>query len=52
MVNLMVLIGGVLVAFWFIGNLMGFMPMLVVAGMIGFAGEALMPGRPVSRSSS
>jgi len=47
MLNLLVLLGGLIVAFWFIGNLMGFVLMLVVAGLIGFAAESLIPGQPV-----
>lgn len=34
-------------ACWFVGNALGFLLMLMVAGLVGFAAEALIPGRPL-----
>ena len=34
-------------AFWIIGNVMGFLLMLLVAALVGFAADALVPGRQI-----
>lgn len=47
MINFLLLIVGIGLAFWFIGNAMGFILMLLVAGLIGFAAEAMVPGRQI-----
>jgi hypothetical protein len=46
MINLLLLCVGVILATWFVGNALGFLLMLLVAGMVGFAAEGLIPGRP------
>ena len=48
MLNLLLLILGIWLAFWFIGNAMGFLLMLLVAALIGFTADALVPGRQIS----
>ena len=48
MLDLGLLIVGIVIAFWFIGNLLGFLMMLMVAALVGFAAEAIVPGRSVS----
>ena len=47
MLSLLILIAGVVLAFWFIGNAMGFLLMLLVAALVGFAADALVPGRQI-----
>lgn len=47
MLSLLMLIVGVVLAFWFIGNAMGFLLMLLVAALVGFAADALVPGRQI-----
>lgn len=48
MINFLLLIAGMVLAFWFIGNALGFITMLLVAGLVGFAAEAMVPGRQVA----
>jgi len=47
MLNLLLLILGIWLAFWFIGNAMGFLLMLLVAALVGFTADALVPGRQI-----
>lgn len=47
MLNLMMLVAGLVLAFWFIGNVMGLLLMLLVAALVGFAADALVPGRQI-----
>ena len=47
MLNLLMLIAGMCLAFWFIGNVMGFLLMLLVAALVGFSADALVPGRQI-----
>lgn len=47
MLNLILLILGVGLALWFIGNAMGFLLMLLVAALVGFTADALVPGRQI-----
>jgi uncharacterized membrane protein YeaQ/YmgE (transglycosylase-associated protein family) len=47
MLSLLMLVAGVMLAFWFIGNVLGFLLMLLVAALVGFAADALVPGRQV-----
>ncbi|MFN8607870.1 MAG: GlsB/YeaQ/YmgE family stress response membrane protein [Vulcanimicrobiota bacterium] len=47
MLNLMMLMAGLVLAFWFIGNVMGLLLMLLVAALVGFAADALVPGRQI-----
>lgn len=47
MLNVLMLIAGVVLAFWFIGNAMGLLLMLLVAALVGFAADALIPGRQI-----
>ena len=42
-INILMLIAGLVLAFWFIGNALGFLMMLLVAGLVGFAAEAMVP---------
>ncbi|MBI3928894.1 MAG: GlsB/YeaQ/YmgE family stress response membrane protein [Armatimonadetes bacterium] len=35
----------ILVGFWLIGNILGVLLMLLVAGVVGFAADAVIPGR-------
>ena len=43
LVNIFILIAGLLLTLWFIGNVLGFLLTLLVAGLVGFAAEALVP---------
>lgn len=47
MLNVVMLLAGIALAFWFIGNIMGFIMMLLVAALVGFAADALVPGRQI-----
>lgn len=47
MLNVLMLVAGVVLAFWFIGNAMGLFLMLLVAALVGFAADALVPGRQI-----
>ena len=47
MLNFLMLIAGICLAFWFIGNAMGLMLMLLVAALVGFAADALVPGKQI-----
>lgn len=47
MLNLLMLIAGICLAFWFIGNLMGLLLMLLVAALVGFTADAMIPGRQI-----
>ncbi|MBS2035040.1 GlsB/YeaQ/YmgE family stress response membrane protein [bacterium] len=47
MLNVLMLIAGLILAFWFIGNAMGFLLMLLVAALVGFAADSLVPGRQI-----
>lgn len=47
MLNILMVIVGVCLAFWFIGNALGFLMMLLVAALIGFAADAMVPGRQI-----
>lgn len=44
MLNVLMFLAGIALAFWFIGNVMGFIMMLLVAALVGFAADALIPG--------
>lgn len=44
MMGFLVLLLGIVLAFWLIGNVMGFLLMLIIAGLVGFAADALVPG--------
>jgi len=43
MINILMFIAGVVLVFWFIGNAFGFLMTLLVAGLVGFAAESLLP---------
>jgi len=47
MIDIFVLLVGVWLAFWFIGNIMGFVLMLLVAALVGFTADALVPGKHI-----
>ena len=47
MLNLLLLVLGIWSAFWFIGNVMGLVLMLLVAALVGFTADALVPGRQI-----
>lgn len=44
MLSVALLVVGLVLSFWFIGNVMGFLLMLIIAGLVGFAADALIPG--------
>lgn len=48
MFNILMLIAGLVLAFWFIGNALGLLLMLFVAALIGIAAESLIPGPRVT----
>lgn len=45
MLNVLMLVAGVFLAFWLVGNALGFLMMLLVAALVGLAAEALVPGK-------
>lgn len=45
MLNVLMLVAGAVLAFWLVGNAMGFLMMLLVAALVGLAAEALVPGK-------
>ncbi len=47
MINLLLIVVGIALAFWFIGNVLGVILMLIVAALVGFAAEAIVPGRQI-----
>jgi uncharacterized membrane protein YeaQ/YmgE (transglycosylase-associated protein family) len=47
MIDLLMFIVGIVVFFWLIGNAMGLLLMIFVAGLVGFAAESIVPGRGV-----
>ena len=48
MIDIVMFIAGIILVFWFMGHAMGLLLMLLVAGLVGFAAEALAPGPRVS----
>lgn len=41
---LAVILIGIALAFWLVGNILGLIVMLLVAGVVGFAADAMVPG--------
>lgn len=45
MLNILMLLAGLVLTIWMVGNALGFLMMLLVAGLVGFAADALVPGK-------
>lgn len=48
LIGVIMLLAGTVLAFWLVGNLLGFLVMLFVAALCGFAAEAVVPGQQLA----
>jgi len=48
LIGVIMLLAGTVLAFWLVGNILGFLVMLFVSALCGFAAETIVPGQQLA----